>query len=188
MLVPNKSLQADKGTPSCASLTQRPRQVRRCRPSDAAGICEIYNYFVRETVATFEEEPVSAREMSQRICEITDHLPWLVWEEAESIQGYAYAAPWKARSAYRFSTESTVYVAAGLTRRGIGTRLYEAVIAELRRRSVHSVVGGIALPNAASIALHEKLGFSKIGHFKEIGWKFGRWVDVAYWELVLQND
>jgi len=169
-------------------LTQWPRQLRPCRPSDASSICEIYNYFVRESVATFEEEPVSEREMGRRIREITDHLPWLVWEEAESIQGYAYAAPWKARSAYRFSAESTVYMAPGLTSRDIGTRLYEGLMAELRRRGVHCVVGGIALPNAASIALHEKLGFSKIGHFKEIGWKLGRWVDVAYWELVLQDD
>lgn len=161
--------------------------LRSCRPSDASRICAIYNHFVRETVVTFEEEPVSEREMASRIQEVTEELPWVVWEEAGSIGGYAYATRWKSRSAYRFSTESTVYVAPGLTRRGIGTRLYEALVVELRRRDVHCVVGGIALPNAASIALHERLGFSKIGHFSQIGWKLGRWVDVGYWELLLQD-
>ncbi|HET7203399.1 MAG TPA: arsinothricin resistance N-acetyltransferase ArsN1 family B [Steroidobacteraceae bacterium] len=161
--------------------------LRGCRPSDASRICEIYNHFVRETVVTFEEEPVSEREMARRIQEVTEELPWMVWEEAGTIGGYAYATRWKSRSAYRFSTESTVYVAPGLTRRGIGTRLYEALVVELRRRNVHCVVGGIALPNAASIALHERLGFSKIGHFSQIGWKLGRWVDVGYWELLLQD-
>lgn len=162
--------------------------LRGCRPSDASKICEIYNHFVRETVFTFEEEAVSEGEMASRIQEITEELPWLVWEQAGSIGGYAYATRWKSRPAYRFSTESTVYVAPGLTRRGIGTRLYETLVTELRRRNVHCVVGGIALPNEASIALHERLGFSKIGHFSQIGWKLGRWVDVGYWELLLQDS
>jgi phosphinothricin acetyltransferase len=108
-----------------------------------------------------------------------------VWEEDGAIAGYAYATEWKERSAYRFSVESTVYVAPGLAGRGIGTRLYEALLAELQRRKVHCVIGGISLPNDASVALHERLGFVKIGHFKEVGWKFDRWVDVGYWELVL---
>jgi phosphinothricin acetyltransferase len=161
--------------------------LRCCVPADASGICEIYNYFVRETVVTFEEQPVPEHEMAARIREISSSWPWLVWEEAGCIAGYAYATGWKERSAYRFSTESTVYVAPGLTGRGIGTRLYEALLAELRRRNVHCVIGGIALPNDASIALHEKLGFSKVGHIREVGWKFDRWVDVGYWELVLHD-
>ena len=154
--------------------------IRTCDLSDAPRICEIYNHYVRETVITFEEEPVAEREMAQRINDVTEGLPWLVWEESGSIVGYAYATPWKARSAYRFSVESTVYLSRSFARRGIGTRLYQSLIADLRSRGVHCAVGGIALPNPASIALHEKLGFSKIGQFKEIGRKCGQWVDVGY--------
>jgi len=159
--------------------------IRACEPPDASQVCQIYNHYVRETVVTFEEIPVVEHDMAQRIAEVTERLPWLVWEQHGTIVGYAYATAWKARSAYRFSVESTVYLSQSFAGRGIGTQLYQALIADLRGRNVHCIVGGIALPNPASIALHEKLGFSKIGQFKEIGWKFGRWVDVGYWELVL---
>jgi phosphinothricin acetyltransferase len=92
---------------------------------------------------------------------------------------------WKERSAYRFSVESTVYIAEGRIRRGIGAALYRELLPELRRRGAHYVIGGIALPNDASVALHEKLGFTKIGQFVEVGFKHGRWVDVGYWALLL---
>jgi phosphinothricin acetyltransferase len=161
--------------------------IRACQPSDSSQVCVIYNHYVRETVVTFEEEPVADGEMARRISEVTERLPWLVWDQGGAIAGYAYAAPWKPRSAYRFSVESTVYVSPGFTHRGIGTQLYQALMADLRGRSVHSILGGIALPNPASIALHAKMGFSKIGEFREIGYKFGRWVDVGYWELVLDS-
>ena len=155
------------------------------RPADAGQVCAIYNPYVRETVVTFEESPVGERDMAQRIEATLARLPWLVWEQDGAIAGYACATPWKSRSAYRFSVESTVYVAQALARRGIGTRLMEALVADLRARNIHCVVGGVALPNPASIALHEKLGFMKIAEFKEVGYKLGRWVDVGYWELLL---
>ena len=163
-----------------------PESIRACTSADAAAICAIYNAYVRETVITFEETPVPTAEMAQRIGDVTAHWPWLVAEEQGAILGYAYATPWKARSAYRFSVETTVYVAPGHMRRGLGAALYRQLIDELRVRGVHAAVGGIALPNAASIALHEKLGFKKIGQFVEIGRKLDRWVDVGYWELILR--
>ena len=163
-----------------------PESIRACTSADAAAICAIYNPYVRETVITFEETPVPTAEMAQRIGDVTARLPWLVAEEQGAILGYAYATPWKARSAYRFSVETTVYVAPGHMRRGLGAALYRQLIDELRVRGVHAAVGGIALPNAASIALHEKLGFKKIGQFVEIGRKLDRWVDVGYWELILR--
>jgi len=163
-----------------------PESIRACTSADAAAICDIYNRYVRETVITFEEAPVAPDEMAQRIGDVTAHLPWLVTEEQGAILGYAYATPWKTRSAYRFSVETTVYVAPGHMRRGLGAALYRQLIDELRRRGVHAAVGGIALPNAASIALHEKLGFKNIGQFVEIGRKLDRWVDVGYWELILR--
>jgi len=159
--------------------------IRACRLSDASQISGIYNHHVRETVVTFEETPVAIDEMARRIGTVTEKWPWFVWEEQGTIAGYAYAGPWKERSAYRFSVESTVYVAQSQIRRGIGAALYRALIPELKVRGAHCVVGGIALPNDASVALHEKLGFVKIGHFTEIGFKLGRWVDVGYWALIL---
>jgi L-amino acid N-acyltransferase YncA len=159
--------------------------IRPCRQADAASICAIYNHHVVNTVVTFEETPVANEEMARRIDEIGAAWPWLVCEERGTVAGYAYAAPWKARSAYRFSVETTVYLEPSFFRRGIGTRLYQALIDELKNGDAHCAVGGIALPNPASVALHEKLGFAKIGHFKEVGCKFGRWIDVGYWELIL---
>lgn len=158
--------------------------IRACTAGDAAAVAEIYNHFVRETVVTFEETQVSAAEMAQRIAEVGARFPWLVWDD-DGVVGYAYASAWKTRSAYRFSVETTIYLAAGHEGRGIGSKLYGALLAELKTRGFHSVIGGVALPNPASIALHEKLGFRKIAHFAEVGRKFDRWVDVAYWQLIL---
>ena len=81
--------------------------------------------------------------------------------------------------------EASVYLAPHATGQGLGSRLYQALIAELRQRNLHCVIGGAALPNPASVALHEKLGFSKVAEFREVGFKFGRWIDGAYWELLL---
>ena len=159
--------------------------LRQCTPTDAAQICDIYNYYVRETVITFEEAPVLEADMARRIADITPRLPWLVWEENGTIVGYAYATRWKARAAYQQSVESSIYLAQQATGRGLGSRLYTALIAELRQRRLHCVIGGAALPNPASVSLHEKLGFSKVAEFREVGFKFGRWIDVAYWELIL---
>jgi phosphinothricin acetyltransferase len=123
--------------------------------------------------------------MAQRIADVTSQLPWFVWQDAGVVLGYSYATPWKARAAYRHSVECSIYLAPRATGRGIGPSLYEALIAELRQRDVHCVIGGAALPNPASVALHEKLGFTQVAEFRQVGFKFGRWIDVAYWELML---
>ena len=134
---------------------------------------------------TFEEEAVTAEEMAARITEVQQSTNWFVAAEEGKVWGYAYAGKWKSRCAYRYAVESTVYLDKGATSRGLGTKLYRTLIDDLRGRGLHSVIGGIALPNAASVALHEKLGFHKIGQFKEVGWKFEQWIDVGYWELIL---
>lgn len=161
--------------------------IRPCTPDDAEPICSIYNHYVRETVVTFEETSVPATEMAQRISDVTARLPWLVWEVDGTIFGYAYATPWKARAAYRHSVEASIYLAPNATRQGLGSRLYIALIEALRQKGLHCVIGGAALPNPASEALHEKLGFTKVAEFLEVGFKFGRWIDVAYWELILES-
>lgn len=159
--------------------------IRASTAADAAAIADIYNYYVRETVVTFEETPVSAAEMARRMADIGESFPWLVCEEGGAVVAYAYASRWKSRSAYRFSVESTVYVDEKHHGRGIGSEVYAALLAQLRRCGFHTAVGGIALPNPESVALHEKLGFREMAHFAEVGWKFDRWVDVGYWQLIL---
>lgn len=157
--------------------------VRPATAADAAAIAAIYNHYIRETVITFEEEPVAEAEMARRIADVqAGALPWLVADEAGAVQGYAYASPWRARSAYRFSVEVTIYLASSALRRGLGTRLYDALFAELRTRHMHVAIGCIALPNETSVALHEKFGMRQVGHFPEVGFKFGRWIDVGYWQ------
>lgn len=159
--------------------------IRLATPADADAVCRIYNHFVLNTVISFEELPVTVVDMAARIGDLSRTHPWQVYEESGAVVGYAYAGPWRTRAAYRDAVESTVYVDAGLVGSGIGSKLYDALIPELRRRSFHCVMGGIALPNAASVALHEKKGFIKVAHFREVGWKFQRRIDVGYWELVL---
>ena len=159
--------------------------IRPAKAADAPRIAEIYNHHVRETVVTFEEQPVADEEMVRRIAETTAEYPWLVSELDDSMVGYAYASSWKRRSAYRFAIESTIYLAPEFHGRGLGCELYRALIAEMRSGGLHCAIGGISLPNPASIALHEKLGFKPIGQFREVGWKFGKWVAVGYWELLL---
>jgi L-amino acid N-acyltransferase YncA len=157
--------------------------IRPCVHADVPRICEIYNHYVRESVVTFEEEPLGVAEMTRRIADVRLRFPWLVVEAEGRIAGYAYASPWKARSAYRFAVESTIYLAPECLGQGLGTTLYAELLDTLPDCDVHRAVGCIALPNPASVALHEKLGFRKIGIFDEVGWKFDRWVDVEYWEL-----
>lgn len=159
--------------------------LRDCTTFDAAPVCAIYNHYVEQTAVTFEEAPISAAEMARRITEVSSRFPWVVWERNHTVVGYAYATSWKPRSAYRHSVETTIYLSPDAKGQGIGTLLYRALVARLRSLDVHCAVGGIALPNPASVALHEKLGFVNIGQFREIGRKFGRWIDVGYWELRL---
>ncbi len=156
--------------------------IRTVKLNDAKPICDIYNYYIKNTTVTFEEEAVSTDEMENRINAISYEFPWHVYEVDGKVVGYAYVTKWKARTAYRYSVESTVYIDVNYKGRGIGTSLYKHLLEELKKRGFHSVVGGIALPNDASIALHEKLGFAKVAHFKNIGFKFDKWVDVGYWQ------
>jgi phosphinothricin acetyltransferase len=160
--------------------------IRNGTPEDAASIASIYNHYVLNTAITFETEAVTADEIASRIREVTAAgLPWVVAECNGRVVGYAYASKWKGRCAYRFSVESTVYLDAEYTRQGIGAELYDALLARLRCGNTHVVLGGIALPNEASVALHERLGFRKAAHFNEVGFKFERWIDVGYWQITL---
>ena len=160
--------------------------IRAATDADADDIVAIYNHFVVHTIVTFEEVVIDAAEMLRRMAGVWNaSLPWLVAEEAGRVIGYAYAGQWKERYGYRFSVECTVYCAPDVVGRGVGTRLYAELFAMLRERGVHAVMGGIALPNDGSVALHEKFGMKKVAHFEETGFKFDRWIDVGYWELLV---
>jgi L-amino acid N-acyltransferase YncA len=163
-----------------------PVVLKSASAADAESIARIYNYYVQHTVITFEEEPVSAQTMATRIADIQSlSLPCLVAEMENVIVGYAYATKWKVRSAYRYSVETTIYLEHGRQGHGIGSTLYSGLLRILRERGIHVAIGGAALPNDASAALHEKLGFEHVATFRQVGFKHDRWVDVAYWQMVL---
>ncbi|MCL1090287.1 N-acetyltransferase family protein [Shewanella profunda] len=160
--------------------------IRQVKKEDAYNIAKIYNYYIENTSVTFELKPVSTPEMEQRIEDACNsELPWLVAENNGHIIGYCYASKWKGRCAYRYSVEVTVYLDFSITSQGWGTMLYEQLLTQLKSLQVHAVIGGIALPNEASVALHEKFGMKKVAHFKEVGRKFENWVDVGYWQCIL---
>jgi phosphinothricin acetyltransferase len=159
--------------------------TRPVKDGDAKNIAGIYNHYVRETVITFEERPVSIGEMAGRISAVSAKYPWLVMEENGDVSGYAYVNTWKERYAYRYAAELSIYLKAGLEGKGRGTELMKALLDAVRRTELHALVSGITLPNERSVALHEKFGFVKIARFNEIGFKLGRWLDVGYWELLL---
>lgn len=159
--------------------------IRHVKLSDANDIGNIYNHYIANSKVTFDEEVLSVEKITSRIKVITKNNPWLVYEKDDEVLGYTYAVRWKERSAYRHSVETGIYIDSNHVNKGIGTKLKKELIEQLREKSIHSVISGIALPNPASIALCEKLGFKKNAHFKEVGLKFNDWIDVGYWQLLL---
>lgn len=157
--------------------------IRPASPADAEAIAGIYNHYIQHTAVTFEEEAISGIEMARRMDEVSQaSLPWLVTELDGKVVGYAYASKWKTRIGYRFSTEISVYLDPSHPGKGLGSQLYTRLFEILREKGLHTVIGGIALPNAASVALHEKFGMEQVAHFKQTGFKFGQWIDVGYWQ------
>lgn len=157
-------------------------EIRNAKVEDAEAIAEIYNFYITETHHTFETEPVTVEMMSARIVSVGKRFPFLVAEVDGVIAGYAYAVRFKLREAYKHSAEVSIYVRSDAKQRGLGTSLYSKLFEELSDTNAHAIVAGIALPNDSSVRFHEKLGFEKVAHFREIGYKLGRWIDVGYWE------
>ncbi len=161
------------------------RTIRAAISSDAPAIAAIYNWYITQSVCTFEEARLSDEQMRQRIASADANKPWVVLEEDGVLLGYAYATIWKARTAYNQTREVTVYLHRDASGNGRGRQLYQHLIDELRNEPIHSLIASIALPNASSVALHESLGFAKTGQFSEVGYKFGKFVDVGCWQLIL---
>jgi L-amino acid N-acyltransferase YncA len=159
----------------------RPAEAER----DAAPCAAIYSRYVHESAVSFEEVAPSDREMAGRIERIGATHPWLVAEHDRGVVGFAYASRHRERAAYRWAVDVTVYVDPAHHRRGIGRRLYEALLALLRERGFHVACAGIALPNDASVRLHEALGFEPVGVYRDIGYKAGAWHDVGWWQIRL---
>ena len=159
--------------------------IRTASADDAPAICEIYNYYVANTIITFDEDPMIAADLIPQLETGGEKHPWFVYEESGRVLGYSHASGWKSRCAYRYSVETSVYLDKDETGRGLGKALYRALIKHLRATDCHSLLAGIALPNESSVALHESLGFEKVGQFREVGRKFDSWIDVGYWELIL---
>ena len=159
--------------------------IRAVRPEDASGIAAIYAPYVTETPISFELVAPTTAEIQRRIEEHPAPHPWLVCERDGEVLGYAYASPHRAREAYRWSVDVSAYVRKGATRQGIGRSLYEALIPRLRELGFANAFAGIALPNAASVALHEGAGFAHLGTYRRVGYKLGAWHDVGWWQLML---
>ncbi len=170
--------------PKSILIAMEDLKIRPVTEEDAPAITGLYNPYITNTTITFEEEPVSAEEMLQRIHKVLAiPFPWLCAEVNGRLAGYAYAARWRERSAYRFVAESTIYMDPAFSGQGIGRQLYIELLNQLRAAGMHTVMGVITIPNPASIALHESLGFVKVAHFPEVGYKFNQWLDVGYWQL-----
>ena len=163
--------------------------IRPATPADAHAIAALYNHYILNTVVTFEEDPVNGAEIARRMHDVAESgWPWLVaCDEAAdgAVVGWAYATRFRPRASFRHSVETSVYVADGAARRGWGSGLYRELLPRLREAGARAVIGGLSLPNDASVALHEAFGFEKVAHFRQVGHKFGRWIDVGYWELLL---
>ena len=160
--------------------------IRDVEERDFQAVVGIYNYYIRETIISFEENEIDAKEISERIDKVKSAgLWWLVFEESDQVIGYAYATKWNERSAYRNTVEVSVYLDHQATGQGFGDKLYRELFGRLNSKSIHVVIGGIALPNPESIKLHEKFGMRQVAHYKEVGCKFGQWIDVGYWQVEL---
>ncbi|MDX2169803.1 MAG: arsinothricin resistance N-acetyltransferase ArsN1 family B [Deltaproteobacteria bacterium] len=159
--------------------------LRTAQLDDAAAIAAIYAPYVRDTAITFEVDVPSEEEMRRRIARISRAHAWLVCTDGDAVLGYAYTSPHRERAAYRWAVDVAVYVHTEAQRRGIGRALYAALLPLATAQGYTAAYGGIALPNASSVGLHESLGFTPVGVYRAVGYKLGAWHDVGWWERAL---
>lgn len=163
--------------------------IRGVEIRDAADIAAIYNYYIRETIITFETEEIDTAEMENRIKKILEAgYPFIIHEENNKITGYAYVGKFRERSAYSESLETSIYLDINEKGRGIGRKLYKRLIELSQEAGVHVLIGVVSYPNLASQRLHESVGFEKAGVIKEAGKKFGKYIDVEFWSYILGKD
>lgn len=160
--------------------------IRLAAEADAPALADIYGPIVASTAISFEIDPPDATEMRRRLADMLPALPWLVCELEGDAAGYAYASRHRVRAAYSWSVDVSVYVAPAYHRRGVGRGLYTSLFAILMAQGFFNAYAGVTLPNAASVGLHESLGFTPVGVYRHVGFKLGAWHDVGWWQLPLQ--
>lgn len=163
-------------------------QIRLAIADDAPAIAAIYEPIVRDTVISFETEPPDSDEIGHRMTTGMPEYPWLVATDNTDVGGYAYASRHRARPAYRWAVDVSVYINGQHQGRGIGRRLYAVLLDLLTAQGYRNAFAGIAMPNPASVALHESLGFEYLGKYERVGWKHDDWHDVGWWQRSLGDE
>lgn len=163
-------------------------EIRPAEEKHASQLRDIYNHYVRNTVVTFDLEEKDEQYFIEEIARLSKNFPYQVAVQGDIVLGYANAKAWKKREAYKNTVESSIYMSPDYTSKGIGYHLYLNLIDQLRNSGIHSIIAGISLPNVTSVRLHEKVGFHKVAHFREVGHKFEKWIDVGYWELIMPGE
>ncbi|HYF82987.1 MAG TPA: arsinothricin resistance N-acetyltransferase ArsN1 family B [Clostridia bacterium] len=161
--------------------------IRLATTHDAEQILDIYTPYVQNTTISFETIVPSVEEMATRIEHVLENNPWIVLIEGNSILGYAYASKHRERAAYRWAVDISIYIRQDCRGKGAGKALYTALISILKLQGYYNVYAGICLPNEASVGIHEYFGFKKIAQYNNVGYKFGQWHDVGWWELSLMQ-
>jgi L-amino acid N-acyltransferase YncA len=161
--------------------------IRLATADDGAALADIYRPAVADRATSFEVDPPDAAEMARRVAATLEHYPWLVCEDAGLVVGYAYASRHRERAAYQWAVEVSAYVRDGVHRKGVGRRLYESLFRVLALQGYQRAFAGITLPNEASVGFHSALGFTPVGTYHRIGWKFGRWHDVMWLERAVEE-
>ncbi len=159
--------------------------IRPFHIKDTEELLDIYNYYVLNTIVTFDITPLTLNTFKEKLTKINKDFPFLIFEENNEILGYAYGSKWRPKPAYNKTVETTVYVKNGFGGKQIGSKLYNDLLTILKSQNYHIALGGLTLPNEASVKLHEKFGFQQVSHFKEVGRKFDTWLDVGFWQLKL---
>ncbi len=164
-------------------------RIRHCAPGDYGAVVAIYNYYIENSHSTFDTTPYSIGERAPWFSQFNESGPnqLLVAENDDTVLGFCCSTPFSKRAAYDVSVETTVYLAPDATGRGVGKRLYEVLLEKLSGIGLHGAYAGVALPNDASVKLHESLGFREVGVYEEIGWKFDKYWSVAWYELRIQD-
>lgn len=162
--------------------------IRLASVEDAADIVAIYAPIVRHTAISFELEPPTTVVMQQRVAATLTHFPWLVYQRQDKVLGYVYASQHRTRAAYQWSVDVSVYIHPESRRAGVGRALYTVLFHLLALQGFYNAYAGITLPNAASVSLHETLGFEPVGAYRKVGYKLGAWHDVGWWQLRLRTD
>jgi len=160
--------------------------IRLATAADAEAVAAIYAPYIESTVITFEVTPLTGDEMRARMLQSLARCPWLVAEEDGRVVGYAYAGPHRERAAYQWSADVAIYLDQQVHRRGFGRALYSTLFQMLVRQGYVNAYAGITLPNEKSVGLHEAIGFTPVGVYRNVGFKMGRWLDVGWWQLQLQ--